>query len=144
MDMLDVVHLGIVERSVIDKNFDGIGAPIGNALRRNVGQQVGQASRLCIVVTAGLVREKQAGVFRARFGGGQAPFGIQQNGAGMGRQHLADRDFEFDHHFIGDPFLIDSFSGSKRFLQASALIHGGSSNHTGFIGERLHAQRFSF
>jgi hypothetical protein len=29
-------------------------------------------------------------------------------------------------------------------LQASTLIHGGRSNHTGFISERLHAPRFTF
>ena len=100
--VLDVVDLRVVEGGVVDQNLHGVRAPVHDALHGNVRQQVGQAAGLGVVVAALLVGQQQAGVGGARFGGGQAELRIEQDGAGMRRQNLADRDFEFAHHLVGD------------------------------------------
>ena len=74
---------------VVDQDLDGVGAPIHDALHGNVRQQVGQAAGLGVVVAAQLISQQQAGVGRARLGGIQTEFGIEQNGAGVRRQHFA-------------------------------------------------------
>ena len=47
---------------VVDENLDGVGAPILDALHRDVRQQVGQAARLRVVVAAQFVGQQQAGI----------------------------------------------------------------------------------
>ena len=82
---------GIFEGRVVDQDLHRVGAPIHDALHGNVRQQIGQAAGLGVVVAAHFVGQQQAGVRGARLGGFQAEFRIEQDGAGMRRQHLAPR-----------------------------------------------------
>ncbi len=127
--MFDVVDLRVVEGRVVNQNLDGVGAPIDNALHGNVRQEVGQAAGLRVVVTAGFISQQQPCVGASRFGGGQAPLGIEQDGAGVRSQNFRHGDLELAHHFIRDLTLVDAFAGGQRFLQAASLVHGGGGDH---------------
>ena len=111
--VFDVVDLGVLERRVINQYFHGIGAPIGDASHRHMGQQVRQTPRLGIVVAAGFISQQQTCVFRTRFGRGQAPLGIEQYGAGMRRQDFGDGGLEFRHHLIGNLLRVHSLGGGQ-------------------------------
>ncbi len=136
--MLDVVDgLGVKGR-VIDQNLNGVGAPIGDALARNVRQQVGQTSGLGVVVAGFLVGEQQACVGRARLGGFQAEFGIEEDGGSVRRQNARDGGFEFRHHVPRDVFRADALGRGQGFLQAAPLIHRRRRNNAVLVGQLLH------
>ena len=63
-----------------------------------MSQQIGQAAGLSVVVAAVFVGEQQPGILGARLGGGQAVFGIEQDGAGVRRETLAHGDLELLDH----------------------------------------------
>ncbi len=107
-------------------------------------QQVGQAAGLGIVVAAQFIGQQQAGIFRARLGGFQAEFRVEQDGAGMRRQHFAHRHFKLAHHLGRDFFEIHAAARGQGFLQAAALIHGGGGDDAATVGQRLHALQFTF
>src|SRR5689334_4423359 len=82
----------------------GVGAPIDDALHRDVRKQVGQTAGLGIVIAAFFVGEQEARVLRSRFGGLEAIFRIEQDGAGMRCENSRDNGFELAHHLIGNRF----------------------------------------
>ena len=141
--MLDVIHFGIVERGIVNQNLHRVRAPILDAPGGDVGQQIGQAAGLGIVVTAVLIGQEQTGVLAAFLRGGKAPLRIQQNRARVRRQHLGDGDLEVLKHLIGDGLLIDALGGCERLLKAAALIHGGGRDYALFVGEGFHVFPFS-
>ena len=142
--MLDVVHLRIVERRIVEQNLDRVRAPIGDSLGGNMRQQIGQAAGLGIVVAALFIRQQQAGVGGARLRGGKAVFGIQQNRARVRRQNLRHRDLEFAHHLVRHLIRRHALGRRDGFLQAAALVHGGRRDHAVLVRERLHVAHFSF
>ena len=142
--VFDVVHFRIVEGSVVDQNFDRVGAHILlETLHGNVRQQIRQAPRLRVVVPAVFVRQQQAGVLRACFRRRKPPFGIEQNRAGVRRQNPRDRGLELLHHLVRDVFLRDALRGSERLRQAAALVHGSCRDDAIFIRQRIHVLHFA-
>jgi hypothetical protein len=136
--------LGVLEGRVIDQDLDGVRAPIHNALHRNVRQQVGQAAGLGVVVSAQLIGQQQAGVAAARQARFQAELGVEQNGAGMRRQHPGDGRLELAHHFGRDLFLIHAARRRQGLLQTAALIHGRRRDDAGLVRKRLHVLQLTF
>ena len=88
--MLLVVDFLAVEWSVVEQDLDAISASFLQTADRPVVEQIRQASRAGLVIAGFLVGEQQASILGAPLGGGQAPFGVEQDGAGMGREDFGD------------------------------------------------------
>src|SRR5208282_3451801 len=138
--VLLVVSFFWIKRRVVEQNLDAIRARLFQAAHRPMIQQVAQASGSGLVVAGLFIRQQQAGILRAPLRSRQSPLGIEQDGAGMGRQHLAHQYLEFFHHFIGDGRAL--FLG-KRLLQRAALVHGSGGDYATFIRYSVHSSKFA-
>ena len=87
LDFVDV--LGIV-RGVVEKNLDAIGAGFFQTACGPDVEQVRQAAGTSLVVSSLFIGEQQAGVLGAALGGGESPFGVEQDGGGVRGENLAD------------------------------------------------------
>src|SRR5262249_50082611 len=103
-------------------------------------EQVRQAARAGLVVSGLFIREQQAGILGAALGGGQSPLGIEQDGAGVRRQHFGDQRLELFHHGVGD---VAAFFLGERFLQRAALVDGGGGDDAAIVGNFLQSGKFS-
>jgi len=77
-----------------------------------------------VVVAGELVSEDEAGARSAGLGRFETEFGIEQDRAGVRREHAAHSHFEFAHDGGRDGFHFDAAGGGECLLQAAALIHG--------------------
>ncbi len=101
--VLDIVDLRVVERRVVKQNLHRIRAPIGDALSRDVRQQIGQSGPgLRVVVAALFIGQQQACIRGARFRSRESILGIEQDRAGVRRQNFRYRHLELAHHLVGD------------------------------------------
>ncbi len=89
---------GGIEWRVVQQNLDAIGAGADEAADGPDVEQIGQAAGARVVVAAVFVGEQQAGILRAGSRGGEAVFGIEQNGAGVRRENARDGGLEFLEH----------------------------------------------
>ena len=106
----------------------------------HVVEEVGEAAGAGLVVAGLLVRQEEAGVLRAALARGQSPLGVEQNRAGVRRQHFRDDRLELFHLAVADGAA--AFLG-ERLLQGSPLIHGSGGNHAARVRNGLHAGQFS-
>ena len=88
------------------------------------------------VVAGLLVRQQQAGVLRAALARREAPLGIEQDRAGVRRQHLGDEDLELLHLAVAD---LAALLLGERLLQRSALIHRRGGDDAALVRHRLHS-----
>ena len=87
--VLLVVDVFRIIRRVVEQNLDAVRARFFQAPRRPVIEQIAQAPGSGLVVAGLFVSQQQAGVLGAPLRSRQSPLGIEQDGAGMWRQHLA-------------------------------------------------------
>ena len=85
--MLDVIDLRRIERGVVQKNLDAIGAIGHQASHGIVIEQIGQASRLRVVVATILICQQEACILRALFGSRETVFRIEQDRACVRREN---------------------------------------------------------
>src|SRR5208282_1575127 len=134
--MFLVVDVLGIEGRVVEQNFDAVRAGFFQAAGGPVIEQVAEAAGAGLVVSGLFVGEQQAGVFGAALGGGQAPLGIEQDRTGMWGENFGDQRLEFFHQGIVD---FAAFFLGQRFLQGTALVHGGRRDDAAFVGYSLKA-----
>ncbi len=93
------------------------------------------------VVAGLLVGQQQAGVLRAPLARGQAPLGIEQDRAGVRRQHFGDERLELLDVVVADVAAL--FLG-ERLLQRSALVHGRRGDDAAVVRNGLHAGQLAW
>ena len=132
--MLDVVDLVAIGGRVVKQDLEGVSAGLFQPLHRPVIQQIGQPAGFGLVIAGLFIGEQQARVFAAGLGSRQAPLGIEQDGAGVLREHLADNDLEFLQ--LGIRNLRALFLGQS-LLQRAALVHSSGGDDAALIRDVL-------
>ena len=142
--MLVLIDRGRVERRVVEQNLDAVRARGYEAADGPDIEKIGQAAGTRVVIAAVFVGEQQTGVLRARKRGGQAVFGIEEDGAGVRRENLHDGGLEFLEHLRGYGILVAAFFLGNGTFQRTALVHGRGGDHVAGIRYRLEALLFSW
>src|SRR5208282_995503 len=137
--VLLVVDVRGIRGSVVEKNLDAIGAGFHEAARGIVGQQIGKAAGLGVVVAALLVGQEQAGVLGAGAGGLEAVLRVEQDGAGVRGENADHRFLEFAHHVGVHFFFVHAFFFGDEVAQRAALVHGRRGDHALGVGHRFHS-----
>ena len=125
-----------VERRVVEQDLEAVGARFLQPPDGPVVEQVPKPARRVRVVAGLLVREQEAGALRAALARGEAPFGIEQDGARVLGQHLGHERLELFHLAIAD---LAAFFLRERLLQRAALVHGRRRNHAALVRDGLHS-----
>ena len=138
--MLRVIDVLGIERRVIKQDLDAIRARFFQAASRPQIQQIAKAAGASLVISSLLVREQQSGILRAALGGGQSPFGIEQNCGRVWSEDFGDKSLEFFHHRVGN---FAAFFFGERLLQRTTLIHGSGSNDSALVRHSFQPLQFA-
>src|SRR6476620_4452483 len=91
--VLAVIDIGLLHRSVVEKDLDAVGASFLEAADRPVVEQVGEAAGGGGVV-AGLLIGEQKALAVAVLGGGKSKLRVEEEGGGVFGEHGGDEGLE--------------------------------------------------
>ena len=137
--LLEVVDVRLLEWGVVEQDLDAVGAGFLQAADGHTSSRSGRRPG-GVGVVAGLLVGEQQSLAMAVLGGGQAVFGIEQDGRGVLAEDVGDERLEVFEVLAGGG---RSALLGEGLLEGAALIHGSGGDDAALVGYGLESCEFS-